>query len=93
MSKLPPQSSAAPTWFGRGTIRVCRKNESTILVALDRPKVRNAFNGDVYLDLVDVLKLASDDDSVLAVVLTGAGPFFSSGADLSAVKNYKFGIF
>jgi hypothetical protein len=38
--------SAEPTPFGRGTIRVCRRTKSILLVALSRPKRFNAFDDD-----------------------------------------------
>lgn len=56
-----------------------------MIVALDRLQVKNAFNDDVYLDLVDVLQQVEQDDSLVAIVLTGNGPYFSSGADLKAL--------
>jgi enoyl-CoA hydratase/carnithine racemase len=69
---------------GRGTLRSCRRGakNSILLVALTRLRVNNAFNDDVYEDLIDVLHWTSKDSSIAAIVLTGSGPYFSSGADL-----------
>jgi peroxisomal 3,2-trans-enoyl-CoA isomerase len=53
-----------------------------LIVAFRRPPVKNAFNNAMYLDLIDVLHDAEQDDSIAAVVLTGTGSYFSSGADL-----------
>ena len=53
-----------------------------MLVALSRPRVKNAFSDDLYLDLISVLNSVSQDDSLSAIVLTGDGSYFSSGADL-----------
>lgn len=55
---------------------------SILLVALCRPRVKNAINDDVYLDLIDVLQETSTDASISCLVLTGTGSYFSSGADL-----------
>jgi enoyl-CoA hydratase/carnithine racemase len=79
-----PQSSQ-PTRFGRGTLSLARRGQ-ILIVALDRLQLKNAFNDDVYLDLVDVLHMVEQEDSVVAIVLTGTGSYFSSGADLKALK-------
>src|SRR3954465_11755046 len=52
-------------------------------VTLNRPDQRNALNGELLGALVEAMKSARDDDSVRAVVLTGAGDkVFCAGADL-----------
>ena len=81
---VPPPSSSAALPFGRGTIRIARRGHesSILLVALSRPRVKNAFSDNLYLDLVDVLGAVASDDSLSALVLTGDGSYFSSGADL-----------
>lgn len=53
-------------------------------VELNRPAVLNAFNRDLRCSLRDILQLLANDATVRAVVLTGAGNAFSSGADLKA---------
>jgi len=58
--------------------------EGVLTVRLNRPEVRNAFGTQTYLDLITAFKYAEDNSDVVVVVLTGNGPFFSSGAD---VKN------
>jgi len=52
-------------------------------VVLNRPEKRNAFNDELVLGLRDALHAAADDDSVHCVVLSGAGPMFSSGMDVN----------
>jgi len=81
---LPPTLSSAAIPFGRGNIHVARRGykNSILLVALSRPRVKNAFSDDLYLDLVDVLQEAAADETLSALVLTGNGSYFSSGADL-----------
>jgi peroxisomal 3,2-trans-enoyl-CoA isomerase len=49
---------------------------------MNRPRVKNAFSDDLYLDLIDVMADVASDPSFAALVLTGTGPYFSSGADL-----------
>jgi enoyl-CoA hydratase len=52
-------------------------------VTLNRPEQRNALSAQLLAELVDAIRRARDDDSVRAVVLTGAGEkVFCAGADL-----------
>ena len=53
-------------------------------IVLDRPDVMNAWDKQLGIDLLAAVNEAADDDSVRAVVVTGAGRAFSSGADLKA---------
>jgi 2-(1,2-epoxy-1,2-dihydrophenyl)acetyl-CoA isomerase len=51
-------------------------------IELNRPEALNAWNAQFGADLLAALRQAAEDDAVRAVVLTGAGRAFSSGADL-----------
>lgn len=51
-------------------------------LTLNRPEVRNAFNESVIADLTAFARQIPTDGSVRVVVLAGAGPVFSAGADL-----------
>lgn len=63
------------------TLEVVR--EDTVLhVRLNRPDVRNAFNGTVIEELARTFRAADGDDGVRAVLLSGNGRSFSAGADL-----------
>jgi 2-(1,2-epoxy-1,2-dihydrophenyl)acetyl-CoA isomerase len=50
---------------------------------LNRPERLNALNDQLSTDLLAGLNAAADDPDVRAVLLTGAGRAFSSGADLT----------
>ena len=52
-------------------------------VELNRPERLNAWNEQFSRDLLAALKAAAEDPGVRAVLLTGAGRGFSSGADIS----------
>jgi enoyl-CoA hydratase/carnithine racemase len=56
-------------------------------LTLNRPEKRNAFNNALTEALLESLRAADADDAVHAIVLTGAGPAFSAGADLSEFKD------
>jgi 2-(1,2-epoxy-1,2-dihydrophenyl)acetyl-CoA isomerase len=54
------------------------------LISLNRPENLNSFNNALRLALQAAVARAAADESVRAVVLTGAGRGFSAGADLAA---------
>ncbi|HEV3468367.1 MAG TPA: enoyl-CoA hydratase-related protein [Pyrinomonadaceae bacterium] len=56
------------------------------LVTLNRPEKRNALNDELVAALKAALRDADARADVRAVVLTGAGADFCSGADLSALR-------
>jgi 2-(1,2-epoxy-1,2-dihydrophenyl)acetyl-CoA isomerase len=51
-------------------------------IELNRPEALNAWNGALGDELLDAVRSVAEDDAVRAVVITGAGRAFSSGADL-----------
>jgi 2-(1,2-epoxy-1,2-dihydrophenyl)acetyl-CoA isomerase len=53
-------------------------------ITLNRPETLNAWTAEFGQELVDVVAGPAADDSVRAVLITGAGRGFSSGADLKA---------
>ncbi len=55
-------------------------------ITLNRPEKRNALNDALIADIKQGLKRAAADESVRAIVITGAGNDFCSGADLSAIQ-------
>ncbi len=59
-----------------------RLADGAATVELNRPEVLNAWNAQLGADLLAALRGAAADDAVRAVVITGAGRAFSSGADL-----------
>ncbi|PQM29481.1 enoyl-CoA hydratase [Sphingopyxis lindanitolerans] len=64
-------------------------NVATITLA--RPEKLNAFNTRMMAELLDVLDQTDRDDAVRAIILTGEGRAFCSGADLSGgPKTFEF---
>jgi 2-(1,2-epoxy-1,2-dihydrophenyl)acetyl-CoA isomerase len=54
-------------------------------IELNRPQALNAWNAQFGEDLGEAVRRATEDDGVRAVVITGAGRGFSSGADLKEI--------
>jgi enoyl-CoA hydratase/carnithine racemase len=59
------------------------------LLTMNRPEKRNALNSELTEALLEALGAADSDDSIACVVLTGAGPGFCAGADLSEFKGLQ----
>ena len=55
-------------------------------ITLNRPEKRNALNDAVISGIKQGLRKAAADENVRAIVISGAGKDFCSGADLSALQ-------
>ena len=55
-------------------------------ITLNRPEKRNALNDELIAEIKRGLTQAAADESVKAIVISGAGKDFCSGADLSALQ-------
>jgi enoyl-CoA hydratase len=62
------------------------KTEGVAWARLNRPKVLNAMNRQLWLDLQAALADAREDKGVKVLVITGEGRAFSTGADLKESK-------
>jgi enoyl-CoA hydratase/carnithine racemase len=61
--------------------------DSVAVITLNRPKKLNAFNQAMLHDFINALDHCDADDHIKAIVITGAGRAFCSGADLSGGEN------
>ena len=71
-----------------GTLRTERAADGVVLLTLDRPDRGNGVVPELAADLTETLTALDADTTVRAVVVTGAGPQFSAGADLTAMREY-----
>src|SRR5215831_11838973 len=55
-------------------------------ITLNRPDKRNALDNDIVLEFKEALSRASADTGVRAVLVSGAGKDFCSGADLASLQ-------
>jgi enoyl-CoA hydratase/carnithine racemase len=60
-----------------------RRRGPTLELTLNRPEVRNAYDAHMRDELVAMFQVASADPTITSISLTGAGPSFCSGGDLS----------
>jgi 2-(1,2-epoxy-1,2-dihydrophenyl)acetyl-CoA isomerase len=63
-----------------------RVHDGAATIELNRPAALNAWNVQLGVDLLAALSATADDGAVRAIVITGAGRAFSSGADLKDVS-------
>ncbi|EQC25439.1 hypothetical protein SDRG_16705 [Saprolegnia diclina VS20] len=76
---MAPTTKFTATWFARPS------DESIAVIELRRPKVKNAINEAVYAELDALIGYYEAHPHVLAIVLTGAGDYFTSGMDLTSM--------
>ncbi len=62
------------------------RDDAVATITLNRPDVLNALDDAITRALLEAVESAAADETVRAVVVTGAGRGFSSGADLASVK-------
>lgn len=72
-------------YAGLETLEVEREG-AVLQVRLNRPEVRNAFNGKVIEELSEIFTKINADAATRVVVLSGNGKSFSAGADLGWMK-------
>jgi len=58
------------------------KRDGVAVITLNRPEVLNALNRQMNIDLKKAFKAAKEDGEVRAIILTGSGRGFCSGADI-----------
>jgi enoyl-CoA hydratase len=61
------------------------KDETVLIVSLNRPEVRNAVDGRTARALAQAFRDFDSDDELSVAVLTGADGCFCAGADLAAI--------
>lgn len=66
-----------------------RREGAVEVVTLNRPESKNSFSFHMIKELGDHFQSLALDDEVRAVIITGAGKGFATGADLSGPDNRK----
>ena len=65
---------------------IYEKDAGIATIKLNRPKVLNAMNKQLWLDFQAALDYAQNDPAIKVLVVTGEGRAFSTGADLKESK-------
>jgi len=65
---------------------IYQKEEGIATVKLNRPRVLNAMNKQLWLEFQEALEDARNDPEIKALIITGEGRAFSTGADLKESK-------
>jgi enoyl-CoA hydratase len=63
------------------------KEEDIATIRLSRPQVLNAMNKQMWLELQEALEIVKNDPAIKALIFTGEGRAFSTGADLKESKD------
>ena len=58
--------------------------DGVLVVTLNRPEKKNAINNEMWIAMRETFRSAAEDDSVVCMLLTGAGEHFCSGVDLAS---------
>jgi enoyl-CoA hydratase/carnithine racemase len=66
-----------------GPLLVVERADAYATLTLDRPEKRNALSVKLRDEISDALDALAEDPAIKVVVVTGAGPVFSGGFDLS----------
>ena len=59
------------------------RRDATLILTLSNPGAKNALHPDMYAAAIETLSTAERDDSIRAVILTGADNFFCAGGNLN----------
>lgn len=62
------------------------QHDGVLILTLDRPAVRNAFDGELVAELTGAYAAAGRDPTIRVVVLMATGPVFSAGGDLNWMR-------
>lgn len=59
------------------------RRDATLILTLSNPGAKNMLHPDMYAAAIETLSTAERDDSIRAVILTGADNFFCAGGNLN----------
>ena len=82
-------SDYVPAANNHGVIRDVNREQGFATLTLNRPDRLNSLGSDLLKSLVDSLESVASDDSIRAVIITGSGRAFCSGADTDEMAGGK----
>ena len=75
--------------MGSVPVLVVEDHGGVRVLTMNRPEKRNALNSELTEALLAAVQAADRDESIACLVLTGAGPGFCAGADLSEFRGLQ----
>lgn len=66
------------------------RSDTVATITLNRPEVRNAFNGEMMAEITKALEEADNDPKIKVVILTGDNRTFAAGVDISQMRDKEF---
>jgi enoyl-CoA hydratase len=74
-------------------ILAARPRTGVLQITLNRPRARNALSKKLLSEIADMLKIASEDQEIRCIVLTGDNEAFSAGADIKEMPEEGIPMF
>lgn len=68
------------------TTLILEKKDKIGTITFNRPEILNAFNATSFNEFIQALHELDNDESIMVVIITGAGRAFSGGLDLEEAK-------
>ena len=65
------------------------RHEATLILTLSNPGAKNALHPDMFAAAIEALSTAERDNSIRAVILTGADNFFCAGGNLNTLLELR----
>ena len=65
---------------------ICEKKDGVAHLVLNRPKAGNAINEQLAQDLAEACQQVNQDEQVVVVIISGAGPSFCVGSDMEPAR-------
>ena len=65
---------------------ICDKKDGVAHLVLNRPKTGNAVNEQLAQELAELCQQVNQDEQVVVVIISGAGPSFCIGSDLELAR-------
>ena len=81
----PPPRFPSPFYPPLSSLSKKTQRTNTKSTQFNRPKALNSFGGNLIQDTVAALRVLNSHPDTIFTVITGAGRFFSAGADVNGV--------
>src|ERR1700709_100560 len=82
VAHVPPRTNEGPPMSDAEPVLLIDRRGPVAVVTLNRPQAMNALSRELRRELYRGFVDLNEDDSISAVVLTGAGRAFTAGLDL-----------